>query len=237
MNINTLNNPVTDSVYELKNVQHFYGKQKVLDIPGLAVLPGTITGLAGPNGSGKSTLLKLLAFAMRPSHGEILFNNSKAFPFSDKAKFNVTLLTQEPYLLKRTVFENIIYGLKIRGESRGKKDKASIEKVSRAMKYVGLDYEKFAHRKWNQLSGGEAQRVAMAARIVIRPQVLLLDEPTASVDIESADLIRKASIIARNKWHSTILVASHDQNWLKGVCDNYIHMSKGKISHGNKEKL
>ena len=133
MNINTSNNSVADSVYELKNVQHFYGKQKVLDIQKLIIWPGTITGLAGPNGSGKSTLLKLLAFAMRPSYGEILFNNIYAVPFSEKSRFSVTLLTQEPYLLKRTVFENIIYGLKIRGERWGRKDKSSIEKVSRAM--------------------------------------------------------------------------------------------------------
>ena len=93
------------------------------------------------------------------------------------------------------------------------------------------------HRKWNQLSGGEAQRVAMAARLILSPQVLLLDEPTASVDIESADMIRKAAVIARKQWHSTILIASHDQNWLNGVCDNYIHMFKGTISHGNHDSV
>lgn len=223
------NKHYTDARYVLNHVQHSYQNRKVLDIPVLVIKPGTITGLVGPNGSGKSTLLKLLAFATRPTSGTILFNNSIAVPFSEKVRFAVTLLTQEPYLLKRTVFDNITYGLKIRGEKCSEQDTNCLKKVKSAMAHVGLSCEKFVHRKWNQLSGGEAQRVAMAARLILKPQVLLLDEPTASVDIESADLIRRAAVTARKEWQTTILVASHDRNWLDEVCDCHIHLSRGKI--------
>ncbi|SLM29575.1 HTH-type transcriptional regulator (fragment) [Desulfamplus magnetovallimortis] len=223
-------------IFELKDIRHVYGKKNGslqdkndLEIDMLRISRGTITGLAGPNGSGKSTLLKILAFAIRPTFGTVLFNGEPAHPFSKKVRFNITLLTQEPYLLKRSVYDNIIYGLKIRGMKRHDQNVDMDKKISDAMSHVGLDFDMFAHRRWNELSGGEAQRVAMAARLVLKPSVLLLDEPTASVDADSAIMIRRAAQKARDEWGTTIIVASHDQNWLNGVCDSHLHLLKGLI--------
>jgi tungstate transport system ATP-binding protein len=187
----------------------------------------------GPNGSGKSTLLKLLAFIEKPSSGEILYDGKPAAPFSPSVRFRVTLLTQDPYLMKRTVFENVSYGLKLRGE----KDRAKLaEKVEEALSLVGLAPE-FSERYFRELSGGEAQRVALAARLALKPEVLLLDEPTASVDALSGQYIREASLNARSRWKTTLVVASHDLQWLRGVCDKTYHLYNGKIFGSGLETL
>jgi tungstate transport system ATP-binding protein len=195
----------------------------VLEIDRLTLAPASITGLVGPNGSGKSTLLKLMAFVQRPSGGRIWFDGAEAQPFDETVRFQVTLLTQEPYLMKRTVFANIAYGLKVRGD-RGDWSGP----VNEALTLVGLKPDRFAQRPWNELSGGEAQRVALAARLVLKPRVLLLDEPTASVDAASSELIRLASLNARSKWGTTLVIASHDREWLYDICDRVVHLFKGK---------
>jgi len=210
--------------YHLKNIQHYYGNTKVLDIDDLKIKKGSITGLIGPNGSGKSTLLKLLAFAQKPTTGQIFYSGRPEVPFSSAIRSKITLLTQKPYLLKRTVFENIVYGLSVR------KDTARLEqRVKKALSTVGLDDQLFAKRFWNQLSGGEAQRVAMAARLILKPEVLLLDEPIASVDMESARLIRQASLNARENWGTTLVIASHDLQWLYSISDQQVSIFKGTL--------
>jgi len=221
----------TPDIFELNSVQHIYNGRIALDINRLVIGRATITGVVGPNGSGKSTLLKLLAFTMRPTRGAICFNGKSELPFSKSVRFNITLLTQEPYLLKRTVYENIRYGLKIRNRHgiAGNSDKQIIMKIRIAMSHVGLDFKTFAQRRWSELSGGEAQRVAMAARLALKPEVLLLDDPTSSVDRESAEKIRDAAKTARERWGTTIVVASHDRNWLDGLCDTHINLINSTI--------
>lgn len=212
------------SIYHLKNIRHYYGQKKVLDIGDLDIRTGSITGLMGPNGSGKSTLLKMLAFALKPTEGRIFYKGREESGFSPEVRLKVTLLTQKPYLLKRTVFDNIIYGLKIRNDRHNLE-----ERVKTALSKVGLDFQTFSHRKWHQLSGGEAQRVALAARLILKPEVLLLDEPIASVDTKSAELIRTASLKARDDWGTTLVIASHDLQWLYSITENQISIFNGNL--------
>ena len=126
--------------------------------------------------------------------------------------------------MKRSVFNNVAYGLKLRGNGR-----KIATKVDEALTLVGLPGQVFARRPWYALSGGEAQRVALAARLALKPSVLLLDEPTASVDAASAQLIKEASLRARSQWDATLIVASHDWQWLYEICDEIWHLFKGKI--------
>jgi tungstate transport system ATP-binding protein len=209
--------------YHFNRVEHYYGTSKVLDIKELAIPRGSITGIAGPNGSGKTTLLKLMTFAETPTFGELLFNGNRESLFSPNVRFKISLMTQKPYLLKRTVFENTAYGLRIRKNSENIR-----ARVAEALSKVGLPFEEFAQRRWHQLSGGEAQRVALAARLALHPQVLLLDEPTASVDAESATLIRDASLAARRDWGTTLVIVSHDHQWLNEISDTTLHLFEGK---------
>ena len=93
-------------------------------------------------------------------------------------------------------------------------------------------------RPWYALSGGETQRVALAARLVLKPNVLLLDdEPTAGVDGASAQLIRQASLNARREWGTTLIIASHDWHWLYDVCDEILHMYNGRIFGTGRESV
>ena len=210
--------------FEIKALRHTYDKAQVLNIEHLTLAGGAITGLVGPNGSGKSTLLRLLGCIERPSEGQIEFNGHAIRPFCETARFQIALLPQEPFLMKRSVFSNVRYGLKLRGEREG-----LVDRVQQALALVGLPADRFANRPWYALSGGEAQRVALAARLVLKPKVLLLDEPTANVDAASAQLIRKASMRARQKWGTTLVIASHDRQWLYEVCDEVLHLFNGRI--------
>ncbi|MFZ0134094.1 MAG: ATP-binding cassette domain-containing protein [Desulfobacterales bacterium] len=215
---------MADAMYQVDGLEHRYAVQPALRVETLTVSRSAIVGLIGPNGSGKSTLLKLLGFIEKPSRGEILFKGRPATPFSNAARFRVTLLSQEPYLMRRSVFKNIAYGLELRG------DRGNLRaRVAEALAWVGLPEEIFAGRQWNELSGGEAQRVALAARLVLRPEVLLLDEPTASVDAVSVEQIKAAAIKARGEWGTTLLIASHDWQWLYEVCDEVLQLFDGRV--------
>ncbi len=212
-------------IYRIENLRHRYGRRTVLHIDNLTIQRHKVVGLIGPNGSGKSTLLRLLAFVESPSEGRILYFDDTSGPASpDAPRFQVTLLGQDPYLLKRTVFANVSYGLRIRKETRDLKNR-----VQTALRWVGLNPDRFLKRRWFELSGGEAQRVALAARLVLRPKVLLLDEPTANVDVESAQRIREATLRAQKEWGTTVVISSHDQTWLFEVCDTMIHLFNGRL--------
>jgi len=211
-------------IYQIERLTHAYNGNPVLRIDALTVRPASIIGIIGPNGSGKSTLLKLLAFIEKPASGRILFKGVPAEPFAESVRFQVTLLTQEPYLMKRSVFNNIAYGLKLRGNGADVR-----ERVMEALSWVGLEGDQFAGRRWNELSGGESQRVALAARLVLRPEVLLLDEPTASVDAASVQMIKDAVFKAKKEWGTSLVIASHDWPWLYEICDEVRHMFRGRF--------
>ncbi|QLA15642.1 energy-coupling factor ABC transporter ATP-binding protein [Desulfolutivibrio sulfoxidireducens] len=208
----------------LRDVLQAHGGRTVLDVPFLAVEKGAIVGITGPNGSGKTTLLRILAFLDRPLRGEVLFAGKPASGREGELRKVVTLLVQNPYLLRRSVRANVAYGLKIRGARDLRK------KTDRALAAVGLDPRIFADRSRHELSGGEAQRVALASRLAFEPKVLLLDEPTASLDGESAGLVRKAARDARDRLGATLVVVSHDIRWLREICDQMVTMENGRLT-------
>lgn len=210
-------------LYELKEVGQVYGLRQVLDVNHLRIESGSITGLVGPNGSGKSTLMRILAFVEAPAAGKIFFQGRRLSEVDLEMRRQVTMLFQEPYLLKRSVQGNVAYVLNVRNITNTR------PRVHQALKQVGLDPEHFANRSWRELSGGEAQRVALAARLVLKPRVLLLDEPTASVDRESSQLIQRAALDARNQWGATLIVISHHLNWLRRVADQILTMDYGRL--------
>lgn len=210
-------------LYELEDVRQIYAERVVLDIKHLIVHEGEIIGIYGPNGSGKSTLLKTMALVESPAGGKVLFKGKPAHPNALHCRRQVSLLSQSPYLLKRSVLNNVAYGLKIRGLSDKKK------KSREALSMVGLDPQEFSGRLWYELSGGEAQRVALAARLVLQPKALLLDEPTAYLDKKSSEKIRSAALFAQQKWGTALILVSHDQAWLSSVCGRILKMHNGQL--------
>jgi len=105
------------------------------------------------------------------------------------------------------------------------------------MSMVGLDPAAFAHRPWYALSGGETRRVALAARLVLQPQVMLMDEPTVSVDAASAQMIKEAALHARRQWGTTLVISSHDAEWLADICDTMPHLFRGRILGNGKQTM
>ncbi|QJT09896.1 energy-coupling factor ABC transporter ATP-binding protein [Oceanidesulfovibrio marinus] len=209
------------ALYTLEDVVQRYGNREVLSVPSLVIEEGEALGLRGHNGSGKSTLLRMLAFLEQPAEGLLSFDGMASGNVFERRR-HVTLLTQEPYLLTTTVRKNVAYGMKIRGM-------ADIDDgVDNALDLVGLNPDSFANRSAHELSGGELQRVALAARLALRPRVLLLDEPTASLDKNSALRIKDAVTEARRQQGTTLVIASHDMTWLESVSDSMLTLYEGR---------
>lgn len=211
----------------LENVRQIYSGRTVLKVKSLEINPGEIVGLTGPNGAGKSVLLRLLAFLEPPIEGTVYFQDTPTLHTPNPVHRKVTLMVQEPYLLKRSVFANVAYGLKVRGESNIQ------PRVHEALDKVGLPPDTFAGRHWFELSGGETQRVALAARLVLKPKVLLMDEPTASLDQASARLISQASLDARDNDGTSLVIASHDLPWINEISTRTFHVERGRITDTN----
>jgi tungstate transport system ATP-binding protein len=211
-------------LYQIRNLKYRYGEHFELDVPELTIEQGSSIGFAGSNGSGKSTLLRILAFIELPAEGDIWFNGEVMTKNNSGPKRDVTMLLQEPYLLKRSVFENVAFGLRIRSDREDLK-----ARVYTAMELVGISPKEFARRRWHQLSGGEAQRIALASRLVLQPKVLILDEPTASVDKVSAQLIKEAIVECRSRFGMSLIIASHDMVWVNSVTDTVKRMHEGRI--------
>ena len=216
---------ISDLIYELQKIEHSY-KDFTLNIPSLKIERGSSVGLFGPNGSGKSTLMRLMSFLERPDSGSIVFNNIS----TDRVK--AAMLQQDPYLLKRSVYENVSYGLKI------KKDYKDIKKRSaEALEMLNLNSNIFMNRKWFELSGGEQKRVALASRLILKPEALLLDEPTANVDTESSKAIVNAIKHMRDELSITLIISSHDLTWLNSVAEHIYKLYNGKLAGSGNANL
>jgi tungstate transport system ATP-binding protein len=211
--------------YKLTSVRKSYGSRLALEVDALTLLPGRLYVLTGPNGSGKSTLLNILAFLMKPDGGEVAFaghpvtwKHEELF----RLRKQVTLLHQAPYLFGGTVFGNLAFGLKARGVN-GEKLRQS---VSDALRLVGL--AGFEQRNIKQLSGGEAQRVALARALVLNPEVLLVDEPLASVDRASTEVLETviASLPMRG---ATVIMSTHDQLAGQRLNGDIIRLLEGRV--------
>lgn len=220
-------------IFSLRNLTHRYDGHPTLDIVSLDIPAGGVVGLIGPNGSGKSTLLKVLGCLLARRSGELLYNGLPVGGREREVRREVTLLLQEPYLMRRSVYANIAYGLKLRGVAPSEIEARAADSLAR----VGMAAEQFARRPWFRLSGGEVQRVSLAVRLALRPKVLLLDEPTANVDETSAVRIKEAVWRAWRDWGTTIVVATHDLVWLYEVATKIVSLYRGRAISDGAENL
>lgn len=214
----------TEPVFQLQEVQMVYEERSVLEIEQLEIRAGEIFALVGPSGAGKSTLLRLLNFLEPPTQGSIhfkgvQFRSGKEMPLEMRRR--VTTVFQRPMLLDRSVWDNVVFGLKLRNQN-------GVEgQVQNALEQVGL--AGLARQRARTLSGGEAQRVALARAIVLQPDVLLLDEPTANLDPYNIGLIE--NIIRRlNEEHGTALVlVTHNVFQARRLADRVAFLMEGKL--------
>ncbi len=185
-------------LYRMKALSKDYDGRTVLQIDALSIRRGEILGIIGPSGSGKSTLLRILNFLEPASAGELHFSGRivpSNPPLATRRK--VTTVFQKPQLLNRSVSANVAFGLRLRG---GKPDN---RRVLRILERVGMSA--MAHTSARALSGGESQRAAVARALVLHPEVLLLDEPTANLDPYNVSLI-ESLISEQHRLHATTIV-------------------------------
>jgi len=189
-------------LYQLKNIEHRYGARLVLKLETLSVKRGEALALVGPSGAGKSTLLRLLNFLEAPTAGEIVFDGETITPEAPLSVVRrITTVFQRPILLNRSVRANVVYGL----ELRGLRDEA---RVAAALQQVGL--QEFANAPAHKLSGGEQQRAALARALALKPEVLLLDEPTANLDPYNVNLIEQIVREQNQTQGATVVLVTHN---------------------------
>tara|TARA_B100000941_G_scaffold268383_1_gene224972 strand:- start:531 stop:1262 length:732 start_codon:yes stop_codon:yes gene_type:complete len=208
---------------QLQKLTKIYGSYLAVDKISFKIEKNKTIGLLGPNGCGKTTTIGMLLGLVTPSDGEILIEdkNIKSFRRDEILKrFNFA----SPYVelpKKLTVKQN----LEIYGRLYGLKNlNKRINEIS-----VDLGIAEFFNRKTGELSSGQKNRVSLAKSLINKPEILLLDEPTASLDPDVGDFIRSYIQDYKTKNKVTVLLASHNMSEVEKLCDSVIMMKKGKI--------
>ena len=205
---------------QLQNVRKNYGSVKALEDVSLEIVGGKTIALLGTNGAGKTTLLRIIAGLEKQDKGSIFFNGERMN--GRELRQIASLVFQRTAMFSRSVYDNLAYGLRI----RGKKDAEIRGEIARALQAVGL--RNFERRKAKKTSGGEQQRIALARAFLLKPQILLLDEPTANLDPNSATIIERA-IMSRTKENGIIILATHNLSQAKRLANEVVHIYGGKI--------
>ncbi|MEP7182619.1 MAG: ABC transporter ATP-binding protein [Betaproteobacteria bacterium] len=198
----------------------------------LDIRPGEFLTLLGPSGCGKTTTLRMIAGFEQPDAGRILFGGQDVTGVPANAR-NIGFVFQNYALFPHlSVFENVAYGLRVRGQA----DAAIATAVGEVLALVGLaGYE---HQFSGQLSGGEQQRVALARAIVIRPRVLLFDEPLSNLDAKLRVQMRQEIRELQRRLAITTVYVTHDQEEAMAVSDRIAVMNQGSVvQEGSAEDL
>lgn len=194
-------------VINVANLTKQYGKKVVLRVEQLSVYKGSITGIIGPSGAGKSTLLRILNLLEPATQGNVRYFGEKA-SLSTLEKLalqrRMTMVFQKPALLDMSVYDNIAFGLRARGI-----DKKEISwRVLTMLETIGM--ADLSRQRAKTLSGGEAQRVAFARALVLRPEILFLDEPTANLDPANVELLESLITTLNRGVGTTVLIVTHN---------------------------
>lgn len=210
------------ALYLLNQIQFAYSKKPVLNIEQLEITANSVTALLGSNGAGKSTLLKIMAFIEHPHQGDIRFcGKNPANTSLLSLRRRIVLVTQNPYLLRGTVFENVLLGLQFRGTSKNTAKKQTIK----ALEQVGMSA--FTDRNIRELSGGEVQKVALARALTLEPKVLLLDEPFSHLDQLSIEHLSQLITDFSKKNGNSVIFSTHDKLHADTIADDFIYLVNG----------
>jgi tungstate transport system ATP-binding protein len=212
------------SIYRIRNLAKEYAGRVVLQVDELEIMQGEVFALIGPSGAGKSTLLRLLNFLEPPTRGSIIFedvevNSDREAPLGVRRR--VTTVFQRPMLLDMSVLDNVRYGLGLRGQ-RDSRDQAL-----EVLELVGLAHLALVSAR--TLSGGEAQRVALARAIVLHPDVLLLDEPTANLDPYNVGQIEEIAAQLNREQGTTLVLVTHNVFQARRLAGRVALMLEGRI--------
>ena len=209
---------------KIKNLYKNYKGFEAVKNLNFEIKKGSITGLLGPNGCGKTTTIGMILGLIRPTKGEVLINNKDIEIEKNRISVLERMNFISPYVelpKKLSVKENlIIYG--------------KMYEVKNLQNRINtlcndLNLKEFLNKKTGELSSGQKNRVSLAKSLINNPEILLLDEPTASLDPDTGDYVRSYIENYAKKNNTTILLASHNMSEVERLCENIMMMKQGKI--------
>ncbi len=214
---------------EVQNIHKSFGELEVLKGVNLKVAKGEIVAIVGKSGAGKTTLLQIIGTLDRPTSGKVMIEGQDVFALNDKqlAAFrnrHIGFIFQFHQLLPEfTALENVCIPAMIARE----KETDYKVRAERLLTDLGLK-DRMGHKP-NELSGGEKQRVAAARALMMKPDIILADEPTGSLDTQNKKELSELLLQLRKEYGQTILLVTHDKE-LAGIADRVIEMVDGRIN-------
>lgn len=222
------NDPYSETALQLHTVSYCYGQSRsqtertVLAETSLKISAGEFVSLVGPTGCGKSTLLKLCAGLHAPSSGHITVFDKPLDGINSHAGY---MFQDEVLLPWLTVLENVVLGLGYRGMPAAESDSLGRSWLTRVGLSVVADYYP------SQLSGGMRKRVALAQTLILDPDIILMDEPFSSLDIQTRQLMENELLALWEKKRSAVLFITHDLDEAIALADRVIVLSAGPVTH------
>lgn len=221
-----------NNILEMRNITKDYDGKVILKGISFNVHEGEFITLLGPSGCGKSTTLRIIGGFEKPNSGEMLFDGKNLIPIKINKRQINTIFQSYALFPHLNVFDNIAFGLRV------KKTKAEIvdREVNKMIKLIGLDG--FADKKVTELSGGQKQRVAIARALIMKPKILLLDEPMAALDVQLRQTMRDELKRLQREIDITFVMVSHDQEEALSMSDRVVVMNQGVIQQiGTPEEI
>ncbi len=207
----------------LKNITKAFGKTVVIDDLDLTIERGTMTTLLGPSGCGKTTILRLVSGLETPTSGQIFIDGEDVTKSSVQNR-DICIVFQSYALFPHmSIADNVGYGLKMLGVAKEERR----QQVEEALELV--DLAGFGNRYVDQISGGQQQRVALARALILKPKVLLFDEPLSNLDANLRRSMREKIRELQQRLDITSLYVTHDQTEAFAVSDQVIVMHQGRI--------
>lgn len=219
----------------LKDVSYTYNlnmpfETEALKNINLKINKGEFVGVIGHTGCGKTTLLQLLNGLIGPTSGQVFIENTDIHRNKKKLKeirkkIGLSFQYPENQFFEENIFKEIAFGPKNMGVAEGQ----LVKRVKKSLEMVDMDYLGFKDRSPFSLSGGEMRRVAIASVLAIDPEVIILDEPTASLDPQSCSKLLSVIVDLYQKYHKTIIMVSHNMEIIAELAKRVIVMEKGRI--------
>ena len=212
------------TILECQNIQLLKNQQTILNDISFSVQAGDSIGVMGPSGSGKSSLFRLLNLLISPTQGQILYKNKNIQQYNPpQLRRNISYILQKPYLFGTTVQENLQYPYELLGQ------KPDLKEINDYLEKVKLP-QNTLQKKNTTLSGGEQQRIALIRSLLIKPEIILLDEVTAALDEENTRLLENLIVHEQNLHHLTLLFITHKQEQAKHLAHKILYLEAGHIT-------
>lgn len=212
------------NILECQNLVLIKNDQTILSNISFCVQAGDSIGVMGPSGSGKSSLFRLLNLLSSPTQGQILYKNKNLQDYiPTQLRRNIGYILQKPYLFGATVQENLFYPYHLLGQ------KPDLREINSYLDKVKLP-QNTLDKKNTALSGGEQQRIGLIRSLLIKPEIILLDEVTAALDEENTLLLENLIAHEQGLQHLTLLFITHNQEQAKRLAHKILYLEAGHIS-------